>query len=574
MFAPQMTDVVSMNSTGATAPLPLATMIGGRFQIQAFVRKEADTELYEAVDTRDNAPVSLRMFRYPPAMRVALETDLNHATATPHKNLVTLLAWGYEGDRAYVATEPLEGATLREIIDNRCKTSQVVGLAHGHRLLGHAANALEVGYPNLCHGGVHPDAIRVTSSGRVKIANLGLTRALPALAGWNSADRQGGTSPYLAPEVASGAAPSPASDVYSLTALLYELLTGHAPGTPPWPASQVNPEVPKSIDKLIDRGLASLPETRFARPSQLITEVGAIIAGGGAAPEKAVLTPRLTLGKSFSVSDAVRISEEYERWLVQKDSLDFGPFSLAQVMAQMEKGVFSGDHFIVDADSGDRQKIKDHPQLAEFTRVVERKLEAQRRSRAEQAHEHTERRKGRWFVAIIGLALLVVGAGVGLYVMNRKAAQSDVLASRLSEEAVDKFLSGVKVEFPRPKPAGGGSGRRGAGVGVAGRPEDFSNDLNLGDVTQEGGDAILDEGTVDRVMRSNFRKLVPCAIQGGIRTVELDFVIQPSGRVKAVRVNGMGRGLMPMCMLNQMQSFGFPAYKGKNTIASWSMSFR
>lgn len=552
----------------------MATMIGGRFEIQSFVRAEAETELYTAVDTRDNAPASLRMFRCPPAARALLESDLNRATAISHKNLLTILAWGYEGERAYVATEPLEGATLREIVDSRRDKSQVVGLAHAHRLLGHAANALEAGS---AHGGLHPGAIRVTNSGRVKVANLGLTRALPALARWHGAqDPSGGASPYLAPEVAAGAAPSPASDVYSLTALLYELITGHVPGTPPWPASQVNAEVPKSIDKLINRGFASLPETRFARPSLLITEVGAIVSSAGAAaPDKATLPPRLTLGKSFSVSDAVRISEEYERWLVQKDSLDFGPFSLAQVMAQMEKGVFNGDHFIVDADSGDRQKIKDHPQLAEFTRVVERKLEAQRRSLAEQAHQHTERRKGLWFVAIIGCALLVVGAGVGLYVKNRKAAQDDVLASRLSEADVDKFLSGVKVEFAQPKPVGGsGSGRRGPGVGVAGRPEDFTNNLDLGDVTKEGGDAILDEGTVDRVMRANYRKLVPCAIAGGIRTVELDFVIQPTGRVRAVRVNGMGKGAMPVCILNQMQSFGFPAYKGKNTIAGWSMSFR
>ena len=146
--------------------------------------------------------------------------------------------------------------------------------------------------------------------------------------------------------------------------------------------------MPRGIDKLIDRGLASLPETRFARPSLLVAEIGALLSGSTAKPDKVMTTPRLTLGKSFSVSDAVRISEEYERWLVQKDSLDFGPFSLAQVMAQMEKGIFNGDHFIVDADSGDRQKIKDHPQLAEFTRVVERKLEAQRRTRAEAAHDH------------------------------------------------------------------------------------------------------------------------------------------------------------------------------------------
>jgi hypothetical protein len=98
--------------------------------------------------------------------------------------------------------------------------------------------------------------------------------------------------------------------------------------------------------------------------------------------------------------------------------------------------------------------------------------------------------------------------------------------------------------------------------------------MDYGDVSKDGGDAILDEGTIDRVMRANYRKIVPCAMQSGARTVELDFVVQPTGRVKAVQVNGQRSGSMPMCVLNQMQSFGFPQYKGKNTIASWSMSFR
>jgi serine/threonine-protein kinase len=373
--------------------------------------------------------------------------------------------------------------------------------------------------------------------------------------------------------VVAGAAPSPASDVFSLTAVLYELVTGHAPSTPPWPASQVNAELPKAIDKIIDRGLASLPETRYARPSQLIAEIGAVLSNQTApkADEPAPAAPRLALGKAFSVSDAVRISEEYERWLVQKDNLDFGPFSLAQVMSQMEKGVFSGDHFIVDADSGDRQKIKEHPQLAEFARVAERKLEAQRRHQAEQAHEHTERRKGLWMIVIITLAVLGVAGGMAFYLHNRKAAESDVLASRVSEADVDKFLNGVKVEFAQPKHSGGS---KRTGGGVAGRAEDFTNNMDFGDASQGGGDAVLDEGIVDRVMRSNYRKIVPCAMQGGLRTVELDFVIQPTGRVRAVQVNGQRRGAMPVCVLNQMQTFGFPAYKGKNTIATWSMSFR
>jgi hypothetical protein len=524
-----MSDAVLTDQARATQPLPLATVIGGRFQIHAFVRSEAGTDLYEATDTRDNVPALLRLFPCPPGMRAVVESDLTHAAGVTHKNLTTLLAWGYEGDRAYVASEPVDGATLRQIIASQKAQNQVVGLARAHILLGHAANGLEAAYPHVCHGGVHPGSVSLNSAGRVKVSNLGLTRALPGLLRVDVADGQP-VSPYAAPEVVAGAAPSPASDVFSLTAVLYELVTGHSPGTPPWPASQVNATLPKAIDKLIDRGLASLPETRFARPSLLIAEVSTLLSGTSATAEKVMAAPRLTLGKSFSVSDAVRISEEYERWLVQKDSLDFGPFSLAQVMAQMEKGIFNGDHFIVDADSGDRQKIKDHPQLAEFTRVVERKLEAQRRSRAEQAHEQTERRKGRWFIAIIGLAILAVAAGVGLYLKSRTSSKDEGLASRVSEADIDKFLNGVKVEFAPPKQAGGRP-RRGVGGGVAGRPEDFTNNMDLGDVTKEGNDAILDEGTIDRVMRANYRKLVPCAMQGGIRTVGLDFVIQPTGRV-------------------------------------------
>ena len=567
-----MNDPVSLDARRSAEPLPAATVVGGRFQIQAFLRAEADTEIYEATDTRDNRAAQLRLFTCPPARRPALEGDLAHAASISHKNLVTLLAWGYDGNRVYFATEAPEGATLRQIIGSRRAQKQVVGLPHAHVLLGHAANGIEVAYPQVCHGGVCPMTIQLGSSGRVKVMNLGLTRALPALT-HSDVPEGASISPYLAPEVVAGAAPSPASDVFSLTAVLYELVTGHAPSTPPWPASQVNAELPKAIDKIIDRGLASLPETRYARPSQLIAEIGAVLSNQTApkVDAPAPVAQRLALGKAFSVSDAVRISEEYERWLVQKDNLDFGPFSLAQVMSQMEKGVFSGEHFIVDADSGDRQKIKEHPQLAEFARGVERKLEAQRRSQAEQAHEHTERRKGLWMILIIGLAVLGVAGGMAFYLKNRKAAESDVLASRVSEADVDKFLHGVKVEFAQPKHSGGG---KRTGGGTASRAEDFNNNMEFGDVSQGGGDAVLDEGIVDRVMRSNYRKIVPCAMQGGLRTVELDFVIQPTGRVRAVQVNGQRRGAMPVCVLNQMQTFGFPPYKGKNTIATWSMSFR
>ena len=51
-----MNDAVSMDPRGAAQSLPLATMIGGRFQVQSFLRAEAGTELYETTDTRENTP--------------------------------------------------------------------------------------------------------------------------------------------------------------------------------------------------------------------------------------------------------------------------------------------------------------------------------------------------------------------------------------------------------------------------------------------------------------------------------------------------------------------------------------
>ena len=211
-----------------------------------------------------------------------LESDLTHASATTHKNLTTILAWGYEGDRAYVATEPLDGATLRDIINSRKTQNQVVELARAHVLLGHAANGLEAAYPQpvprRCESERRPPQQLRSGEGFEPRPHPGGAHPGPS----GRQRRAKHASPYLAPEVAAGAAPSPAADVFSLTAVLYELVTGHAPGTPPWPASQVNSELPKAIDKLIDRGLASLPETRFARPSQLVAEIGNLLSGSPA----------------------------------------------------------------------------------------------------------------------------------------------------------------------------------------------------------------------------------------------------------------------------------------------------
>ena len=85
---------------------------------------------------------------------------------------------------------------------------------------------------------------------------------------------------------------------------------------------------------------------------------------------------RSTFGRSFNLAEVAggAVDDAQERWLIQKDRLDFGPFSLAQIRAQIQRGEIIGEHMIVDSDTGARKKVKDFPPLREFTKSAERTL--------------------------------------------------------------------------------------------------------------------------------------------------------------------------------------------------------
>jgi hypothetical protein len=576
---------------GTSSPLPLGTVVGGRFRIQSFVRSEGGTDLYRAIDSQGGGAVLLRVLSEAPAARAVLDADLAKVARLQHKNLTQLVAVGDYAGMLFLAAEAEDGHTLRELVEAQRNQGKTIGLAYARTLMGHVTHGLEAAYQAMPHGGLHPERIWVTRAGRVKVSDLGLTRGLPALArkGGRPEDPEG---LFLAPEVARGLAPNAAADVYSLGAILYELITGAAPLSPLRAPSQQAKDVPAAVDAVIARAMAPQPHARFATPVELMNALAAAV--GDAPPSTVVVGPppsatplivptngatsspgapgspgRITLGKSFDVAQAAGLAENDERWLIQKDKLDYGPFSLAQVMAQIERGAFKAEHMIVDVESGERKKIKDHPLLGEFALDADRKLEKQRRAQAEVVHEHVERKKGRATKLILGTVILALGAGLTVYLLQRKAGEDEQLAMRIPDDEVDAFIQNAKFDFAKKKTAA----RRG------GRSDDFSNNMNLGDVSQGGGDDILSDAKVQEVMMRNYRKLVPCIMQErhknpGLSDVDLEFIIVGSGSVKAVKANGQSGGGFASCILGRMQSFGFPSFNGRKTLASWSMSMR
>jgi hypothetical protein len=576
-----MNDPARVGAASAAGPSAAGTLLGNRFRVKSHLRGKGEAELYRASDAQSGAEVAVYLLTLSPTARSRLERELARAQRLPpHKNLAVLVAVTTHGSRLLVAHEWPEGHSLREVIDAQRTKGGTIDAARAHTLLGHVGAALEHASAQLAHGSLNPDNIWLSSSGRVRVTDLGMGTALPALArGGGPAGAPGGL--YLAPEVARSEPATPAADVYALGAVLFEMLTGAPPVPPLQPPSRTHPTVPQTVDAVVGRALLPNAAGRYSTPADMLRALGhalqeaAARPAGAPSPAAAGIAARDTGGRPFDVAAAAGLSQDEARWLVQKDKLDFGPFSLAQVKAQVAEGVFRGDNLIVDMDSGSRQKIMEHPQLGDFARDAERRLEHTRRVQAEHVHQHVERKKGRAFRVIIGAALLVVGGGLFLYLSRRQAADEGALASRVGDADVDAFLKGVKVEFATTKRPTARRASRSAGGGA----DPFSTTTNLGDVTQGGADNVLSDRVIQGVMMGNYRKLVPCIMDARRRNpslsdMDLEFIVAGTGKVSAVKVNGEQNGPFAGCVLGRMQSFNFPKYDGSKTIASWSMSVR
>ena len=189
-----------------------------------------------------------------------------------HAHIASVLDFGQDQTLAYLVMALIDGPTLRDELTTRCKIDMPFSDLACIKIFATLAGALNYAHSqHVVHGNLHPGNIMFTPGGQIKLTDFGLT----CLVSTNTLV----TNPaYLSPEQAQGQPAMPASDIYALSAILYEMLIGQAPfsgkteaelldqqinATPPAPR-QLQPNIPPQVEQIILKGLSKNPVKRYA----------------------------------------------------------------------------------------------------------------------------------------------------------------------------------------------------------------------------------------------------------------------------------------------------------------------
>jgi serine/threonine-protein kinase len=237
--------------------------------------------------------------------RVFVEMFLNEARLAArlnHPHVVQIFELGEEGGTYHLAMEWVDSTHLRGLLKAARARGQTLPLAAVLRIVSQAAEGLayahelrgDDGQPlGLVHRDVSPENILLSRQGAVKVADFGIAKAADS-PHTTQVGMVKGKVRYMAPEHLRGEPLDARADLYSLGLVLFEALTGVKPFSAsdegqlreserrPPPLSQLRPEAPPELQRILDRALAPKREARYPSCRALQAELEQVLASRGA----------------------------------------------------------------------------------------------------------------------------------------------------------------------------------------------------------------------------------------------------------------------------------------------------
>lgn len=258
-----------------SAPTPIGVV--AHYNLLERLEPAGPGDLYRARDTRAGRTVAVRLlppdFAVDAEARAAFIAQARALIALSHPNVTSLFDAGEHEGRVFLTFEFLRGQSLRaEMSGRQMNPRRAVDVAI------QIADAIADAHANgFVHGGLSPDSIVITAKGRAKIPAF----ELAARDGFETTDGEVRLRDYLSPEEARGEKPDDRSDIYSVGAVLFEMLTARRPLHRGSAAASVsNPLVPPELDDVVLKAIAPNPDSRYQSAATLSAElrsVGAIL---------------------------------------------------------------------------------------------------------------------------------------------------------------------------------------------------------------------------------------------------------------------------------------------------------
>jgi TonB family protein len=251
-----------------------------RYVIRGLVGEGSMARVYRAADPLTGRDVAIKVLKretrvlYAATARTRFIREAEAAGRLAHPHIVTI----YDVSADYIVMELLEGTSLEE----RLRAPVVLTLEQVMAIVHPLADALDYAHRRgIVHRDVKPGNIVVSATGRPTLTDFGVAHLdSPTI---TAAGEFLGSPCYMAPEQMEGGAITPRSDVFSLAAVVYEMVTGtkafagtSVPQavhsvlfTTPEPPSRLRPHLPPVFDAVLARGLAKNPRERFASAGEL-----------------------------------------------------------------------------------------------------------------------------------------------------------------------------------------------------------------------------------------------------------------------------------------------------------------
>ena len=314
-------------------------LIADRYELHGTLGVGGMAEVREGVDRVLDRRVAVKLLRpdlsRDPAVRERFLREARNAAKFNHPNAVAVFDTGVADDRPFMVMELVEGETLAD----RLKRAGALDPRDAVSVTDEVLAALSAAHAmGLVHRDVKPGNIMLPAAGGVKLVDFGIAKGVQeATMGLTATGHIIGTPAYLSPEQVEGSSATPASDVYAMGIVLFEMLAGAPPFTAdsavavavahttrPVPSiRQIRPEVDAHTAAIVEQALRKDPSGRFADAQQMraalrgdAAATTAALAGAAATQVLPPTAPMAPLPRRQTVATAPSPARRNTPWLL------------------------------------------------------------------------------------------------------------------------------------------------------------------------------------------------------------------------------------------------------------------